>query len=236
MMRWLMTGAGLMMLLLFGLTLAAEMLLPPRPVDLGADLQAFGFGACQLPCYAGIEVGETPTDQVVAVLEQHIAGRGRVQVDDLPPFESLRGDVITGEGIMYSFRRVVAGRDFNANVLARGGVVVNISLNGLIRLDAILAALGAPTCLSVSRQTSSSTLLRLMWIHDDIIVTSSVPSFQADWGMKSLTLGVQIAHLPSTQNIFIDDARLDSFSLCNPGSWLGFTQIERYQRISEGVE
>ncbi|GEM_PF-1420511 len=228
--RFIIWSTAVVITVMFVATLAAEFLLPARPLDLEADLQAFGFGVCDLPCYAEIRVGETRGDDVSGLIEQHVAGRGRVLEDDLPPFETDGGELSLGNGTMYSFTRRVDRRQFNANILARDGVVITVSLNGLIRLDTLLAAVGAPTCASFARQTSTSTLMRLIWLTDDMIITATVPTFQDDWGVDSLTLGVQIAYDPSMQVIFGDGTSIDTVGgACETNDWIGFARIEQYE-------
>ena len=226
--RWFFSLGIIGLTFMFAIALAAEFLLPPRPLTLGADLQQFGFEACDLPCYAGITVGETNSDDVPALIAQYVGGRGRVLMDDLPPLQTANGDVLSNEGTLYTFQREALYRPFNAAIMTREDLVTSIQLNGLVQLDALLEDLGAPTCADYSQQTSTSQSMRLYWLLDDnqIMITAAIPIFQREWGFKSFSLGVNIIYVPGSPYMLPPESL--SGDWCDPHSWIGFARINQY--------
>lgn len=84
-------------LLLFALCAAVTALAPrisPRPVLSSPAYTTYGFAACDLPCWAGITVGETPFADTVPISASNIATRVAYTIagssvflwEDLDPF------------------------------------------------------------------------------------------------------------------------------------------------------
>ena len=44
----------------------------PRPVEVSAEWSEFGFAVCDLPCWAGITVGETPAADLLPLVQANI--------------------------------------------------------------------------------------------------------------------------------------------------------------------
>ncbi len=92
---------------------------------------ALGFTACDLPCYAGIEVGDTGFDQVADKLEQHIDALTQTT---LVVNQNIYFYATAGE------RQVVGSISFVRNQ------VTAFSLAAPVPLDLLLTAFGAPDC------------------------------------------------------------------------------------------
>lgn len=141
-----------------------------RPLnDANPDLTAFGFAACALPCWAGIEAGQTPFVRA----NELIAGT----LEGISHQIMVSGSQIT----------VIARRDerrFIAQVHYNGGVAGALRLRVDLPLVDLIGTLGLPACARFNRT------IALTWFfqRDDetIIITALADRVSLDGVMTEM--------------------------------------------------
>lgn len=104
----------------------------PRPASaIDPALAAFGFSACPLPCWAGVEVGRTPFERAGAEIAAALAH----------PHRQIQ---IAGAQIAVGVD--VGERQFSAQILHSGGLVGALRLRAEIAFAGLVSQLGPPTC------------------------------------------------------------------------------------------
>ncbi len=120
-------------LLIFALTAVMIALAPlaaPRPVDATPAWTAYGFAACELPCWAGITVGETPFADTVALTAASVPALTSHTIAGSPVFLWGTADPYYFSGLVYLGETTV-GR-------------VELSLK--LPADYLIARFGLPAC------------------------------------------------------------------------------------------
>ncbi|MBN8634642.1 MAG: hypothetical protein J0M07_04910 [Anaerolineae bacterium] len=152
-------------LLIFALAAVVIALAPlaaPRPVAASPAWAAYGFAACDLPCWAGITVGETPFGATVPITAQNIPRRIAYTIAGSSVF--LWEDVDP-----YYFTGLLSA----AGVETVGRIQLTVSLPA----DYLLERLGLPACVfSVRDFNGLSYTSTIYWSGADWVVEASVSS------------------------------------------------------------
>jgi hypothetical protein len=107
---------------------------PAAPVD--PALAAFGFAACPLPCWAGVEVGRTPFDRAGAQIAAALT----------VPHQQV---TISGDRLVVSALAedpASSAAPFTAQIGHSGGLVGALRLRVTLPLIGLIDRLGPPTC------------------------------------------------------------------------------------------
>lgn len=141
-----------------------------RPVsDANPDLTAFGFAACALPCWAGIEAGQTPFVRA----NELIAGT----------LEGISHQImVSGSQITVIARR--EERRFIAQVHYNGGLAGALRLRVDLPLVDLIGDLGLPACARFNRTLALTWFFR----RDDesIIITALADRVSLDGAMTEM--------------------------------------------------
>lgn len=114
--------------------------------DSAAEWQAFGFGACALPCYAGITPGVTPFDAIQPLLMENVPRLDRRMI---------------GSGSALNFWATIPSQQLSGLIRYESGLVGEIQLNVVLPLTALITELGTPDCilLSASGEPGHNTVI-----------------------------------------------------------------------------
>ncbi len=121
---------------------------------------AFGFGACDLPCYAGIRLGDAEFDRTVERLEEHVEN-------------VTQSALVVGETIY--FQAAAHGHDLTGSISFVQGRVVALSLGTDVPVDLLLTAFGAPDCVLIIPNAMDDWWY---WYLPDAVITAQMNDHQ----------------------------------------------------------
>jgi hypothetical protein len=194
---------------LAGLILAARTLGKNQASSL-PDWSALGFGACDLPCWAGIMPGDTLFDEAAAQLRT-----------SLPALDA--GMLVSNSQI--NFSATAPGQIIRGQLFYRHGRVGYVRLNLVLPAGDFIARLGAPDCLWLNAAPQSRQgMVALYWASGRVsaIVLMNLDSA----GSWTPTTEAQGFWLDSYEGVCSQAEALP---------WKGFTPGWRYRRLSQVV-
>lgn len=191
------------LVLVGGVALLVRAAAPPFPLT-EPRLEAFGFGACALPCYAGIMPGETRFPDVIERIIDHVPSLDRRML---------------GNTQLISFWGTAHDVQFSGQVRYRDGQVGDIVLSTPLRLAWLLDTLGAPTCVYPRDETVAGAITLLIWEFESASVYAALKPSAA---LVDLYTGETInLWLSANPAVCIQQHALN---------WHGFAFIWAYQR------
>jgi len=132
--------------------------MPPIPTT----LEPLGFTACDLPCWANIQIGETTAAEVPMRLTQFLPSHQGNVNQEIPVEEA--------PVLMTSFRLADSYGSLSYQSQARvSGIYLNIQLP----LDYLVVQLGTPHCYA-GVDTGQGRGILLIWQHGDIAVETAL--------------------------------------------------------------
>jgi len=179
--------------------------LPPS-----AEWDAYGFGACDLPCWGGITIGQTSFARTLPAL--------RANVSAFTEFANVPAQMlIYGKQSPY---------EFSGMIMYLQQRVDSISLNLRLPLDRFIDALGAPDCVIYADTAPPNREGGwLMWDHGDTPIGVLVYGRTVQLRTPALTVyAVQIGAA-------LGDGICEHAPV-NPVAWRGIAPFWRYQEWS----
>jgi hypothetical protein len=184
-----------------------------QPLVLRESLVEWGFGACDLPCWAGIRLEQTDVQALEALLDQYMQTPTRNLSTNRGDF-LVRAESSSGEE-MYNFLWRVPG----TNTVGAFHFSVELPLWYLF------ATFGEPTCVNFAQPTSNSFILNFIWNGASVYVHALVYRVsRAALDYDTLSSSVLI-----TRKVYLEP--LSSFA---PGCassglpWRGLAALKRY--------
>ncbi|MCC6801575.1 MAG: hypothetical protein IT319_01725 [Anaerolineae bacterium] len=128
-----------------------------RRVDVSSAWQAFGFGACILPCYAGITPGVTPFDGIYPLL-----------VENVPQLD--RHMIASGSAL--NFWATIPSQRLTGLIRYERGLVGEIRLNAVLPLAAVITELGTPDCILLSTGGEPERSTVIFWERGEVSIAA----------------------------------------------------------------
>lgn len=132
---------------------------------------AFGFGVCDLPCYAGIHLGDEGFDRALSRLEQHIEN-------------FTRSALVVGETIYFQSENA-DGQHLTGSVSFVRNRVVALSLGTAVPVDLLLTSMGTPDCVLVIPNALNDVWY---WYLPDAVITAQINERSSTTSADYLTL------------------------------------------------
>lgn len=114
-----------------GLLLSGALLVGHWHVTPERFIKQMGFAACDLPCWAGLEIGVTPRLEVLGLLHYHVA-----------KFEGLSTRLDNSLSLSFADDALLTG----GIIYTDGPFVSRIALRGAMPIGYLLEQLGSPDC------------------------------------------------------------------------------------------
>lgn len=139
----------------------------PHSPDVPDYWNAFGFGVCDLPCYAGIRLGDEGFDRALRRLEQHVEN-------------FTQSALVVGETIY--FQAAAQGHDLTGSISFVRGRVVALSLGTVVPVDLLITTIGTPDCVLIIPNALNDVWY---WYLPDAVITAQIneryPTTSADY-------------------------------------------------------
>lgn len=134
-----------------------------------------GLALCEdTPCWAGLEPGRTPAEDVPAVIDAHLADEALFQ-----PYQRLTNFVVT-----------VPARNVLGAVSSREGKVSTIRLNVVQPLEPMLLLLDAPRCIEWLDSSPDLLVMNIYWEVDGVFVMSNLALSKSNPDLLTTTLNL----------------------------------------------
>lgn len=163
---------SIIMLAVWALALLATLAITQRqPLP---DLES-GLQLCTVPCWAGLEPGRTPVDQVADVVQTYMADAPV----SIQPYQRFANYVID-----------VSARHITGSISAREGTVSLIRLDVIQPLWQMLLLLDQPRCIEWLDNRRELGAINIFWEQNDVYIMSSLELSHADSDMPTHALTV----------------------------------------------
>lgn len=176
----------------------------PRPVP---PLDAPGFEACALPCWAGITPGETRTQESPQIMSAHLP--------DTPV-------VFSQIGTQINFNTTRTERSISGSIYDDRGTVGGLRLMMRLPLWQILELLGTPACVSQQPEASAQRFVTIRWALENHSIGVTLLLEPAEWNISAEIFSLAV---------FSRDAPCSSPAEI---SWQGFAPLWFYQAKRAG--
>lgn len=126
-----------------------------RPLHPDDAWEQFGFGYCDLPCYAGITPGVTPFESAAPLLLRHIP---------------LLDPRITASGSALNFWARMPGQQLAGLIRYDRGMVGEMRFNVLLPVAAVIEQLGTPDCILPNANGEPDHFTVIFWEREQVSI------------------------------------------------------------------
>lgn len=187
---------------LCGIVMAAP---PHQARPTFTDYEAFGFGQCSLPCYAGLKPGSTPFDQASSLILANV------------PKIDMRMYI---SGSALNFWSYGVDTRLSGLISYRNGMVGNIQLSGHLPFRWLIDQLGTPTCVMTTPSSDPSALNYLLWYRGGAVIGAATT---ADSSIAKIEGGII--------QLWVSNADETNCTDSSAIRWLGFAPTWRYRQL-----
>lgn len=194
--------------------------LPKQPLPLSQAAVEFGFAACDLPCWAGVTLFQTPIEVVIPLIEQHVTADIDVLRLSWQRPSQIMFDATSSSG---EELEVYTGGGYRNETAEEIADTMRFDLR--LPLWHLILSMGEPTCVKVEQFTENTLSLTLLWQSETLIASTSLLFFDNDWTMYTETLNLNLSlPIPPEWRGLVDSEGCET----TDSPWLGFARLRHY--------
>jgi hypothetical protein len=198
--------------------------IPAQAIPFSDELRQFGFAACDLPCWAGIRVGETTLDESEMLFREYVTAP---TTSFTPGAMNVIVYGVAHTGVLVGGEMGFSGVMMGNEPLEQHTQLTMLSISTPIPLWLFVVTLGTPDVVNMFWREGNQYGMDLHWFRDGNTIQASIDPAEmgTNWGRSANVklMRVMAGYLFST----------DSGRASAPQNlpWMGFAPLSRYAEV-----